>query len=63
MDINKNEKRNPTIVVDTSVMVDMFVADRPRHHNALRLAKKFREFDFRPTLPCHAFFEIACANW
>lgn len=57
----KAERRIPTIVVDTSVMVDMLLSIRTRHPEALTLAKQFRHFGFQPTLPCHAFFEIATA--
>ena len=49
------------IIVDTNVIVDMFLEDRSRHSAAMELKKYLDSNDVRIRIPMHAYFEIGAA--
>ena len=49
------------MVIDASVLADMFVASRPRHSQAIRLARLIREKRLMPIIPMHAILELKSA--
>ena len=48
-------------VLDTSALMDILLADRPRHPEGLRLLTYLRATDTVPRIPIFAMFEIASA--
>jgi predicted nucleic acid-binding protein len=48
-------------VIDTCVIVDMFLNDRPRHAKALVLRREMRRLGIRARVPAFALFEVAHA--
>ena len=49
------------MVIDASVLVDMFVANRTRHSLALKLAYHIKASKIAVTIPLHALLEMKCA--
>lgn len=49
------------MVIDASVLTDMFLTDSPRHHNALELVKFIQSNNIIVTIPMHAVLELKCA--
>lgn len=49
------------LVIDSSVLVDMFVEDEPRHAKALKIANYLVEKGIRPMVPMHQLFELYAA--
>ena len=47
-----------SLVLDTSVLVDIFNQDSGRHPSALKLANHIVNNNYRVTLPYHALFEL-----
>ena len=52
---------DPILVLDTSVIVDMFLEARPRHALAVRLAHDILKHGVKIRLPMHALLEIRSA--
>lgn len=51
----------PPIVIDTSVIIDIFLSSRPRHSEAIKIGLFLTKSQIRIKLPMHAMFEISCA--
>lgn len=49
------------MVIDASVLADMFITSRPRHSQAVRLAQLIRETRLTPIVPMHAVLELKSA--
>ncbi|MBN2395211.1 MAG: type II toxin-antitoxin system VapC family toxin [Candidatus Atribacteria bacterium] len=49
------------IVIDASVLVDIWVKSRPRHQIACKLAKYIKEQHIDVFIPMHALLELKCA--
>lgn len=49
------------IVIDTSVLTDIFLESRPRHLQARKLALYLVTNNIRIKFPFHALFELSCA--
>lgn len=49
------------IVLDTSVLVDIWLTNRARHSDALRLVRLLSNRGIRVATPAHALFELAAA--
>jgi predicted nucleic acid-binding protein len=49
------------IVLDSSVLTDMFVKSRPRHDLGRRLSDYIKKNDIRITIPVHAILEVKSA--
>lgn len=58
---NELEECVPTLVVDTCVIVDMFLSSRPRHEIASRLLIEIRNSNSVVRIPAFAMFEISHA--
>lgn len=50
-----------TIVLDTCVLVDMFMSSRPRHRQAIELRSLIRAKSIRVRIPAFAMFEVTHA--
>ena len=50
-----------SLVMDTGVIVDIFLETRPRHAEAKRLGSFLIERNISAKLPMHGFFELTCA--
>lgn len=48
-------------IIDTSVLVDMFVTTRPRHERALALVRQLQRLPVPVQIPMTAMFELAAA--
>ena len=48
-------------VIDTCVILDMFLIHRPEHARAARLVEELNERNIEVLLPMHAFFELTSA--
>lgn len=48
----------PAIVIDTCVLVDIFISTRPRHAVAVELQKLIRQKSIAVRLPAFALFEL-----
>ncbi|MCX5644207.1 MAG: PIN domain-containing protein [Phycisphaerae bacterium] len=49
------------MVIDASVLVDIWVTSRPRHNIAQSLARYIKESRLLVTIPMHALLEVKCA--
>jgi predicted nucleic acid-binding protein len=49
------------LVIDTGVLVDIFLETRPRHTEAKKIGKYVAENRIRVKLPMHRMFELTCA--
>ena len=49
------------ILIDASVLVDIFVKSRPRHQIACRLANYIKKNRINVLIPMHAILELKCA--
>ena len=49
------------VVVDTSVLVDIFLKSRPRHADGKQLGRLLMDKNFTVRVPMHAMFELASA--
>ena len=49
------------LVLDSSVLTDMFVKSRPRHELGRRLSDYIKKSDIRITVPIHAVLEVKSA--
>jgi len=49
------------MVIDASVLTDMFISERKRHDAAKKLAKHIKNQNIRVILPMHAIIEIKSA--
>ena len=54
-----NKKRE--IVLDASVLSDIFIKSRKRHKLAMGLAKYIKTHRIKVTIPMHAILELKCA--
>ena len=50
-----------TVLIDTCVLVDLMVADRPRHTGAIEFYKCVTSLKRRVIIPAHAMFEMRSA--
>lgn len=49
------------MVIDASVLTDMWIISRPRHSQAVQLARLIQSKDLKPMIPMHAVLELKCA--
>jgi predicted nucleic acid-binding protein len=56
----KKLKMKP-IILDTDVLVAIFVAPEKNHHNAKELADYLIDENIQPRIPMHGYFQLACA--
>ena len=49
------------MVIDASVLIDIWVTSRPRHKIALLLAEHIKKNNIRVVIPMHALLELKCA--
>jgi len=49
------------IVVDASVLVDIWVGSKPRHQIACQLASHIKRNNINVIIPMHAILELKCA--
>lgn len=49
------------MVIDASVLIDMFLTSRPRHCRALKLVQLIKKSGLTVIVPMHAILEVKCA--